>query len=246
MKSMLAAGLACSAALLAWPLVPQARMDAGQGAVVLELFTSQGCSSCPPADLLMGQLARDPGLLVISRPVTYWDRLGWTDTLARPENTALQQAYAQMSGRGSGVFTPQVVVNGNASAIGSDEPAIRRLVRAAIGRIAPAMAVTRAPDGGFGIGIAGKRVSDAEVVLIALDSNERVNIGRGENSGHSVIYTNVVRAENRLGSWIGGIRSIPVPAAALHVGQADRYAVIVRQPGGGPILAARMLPPIGG
>ena len=82
--------------------------------VLLELFTSQGCSSCPPADRLAERLTKEPGLLVISRPVTYWDRLGWKDTLAREENTQLQRAYAARGLAGeNGVFTPQIVIDGN-------------------------------------------------------------------------------------------------------------------------------------
>ena len=96
----------------------QAPASGGDGAarpVVLELFTSQGCSSCPPADRLAGILARDPSLLVITRPVTYWDRLGWKDTLARAENTDLQRAYSRRISTGQGVYTPQIVVNEGSS-----------------------------------------------------------------------------------------------------------------------------------
>ena len=99
--------------------------------VVIELFTSQGCSSCPPADMLASRLAKDDTLLVISRPVTYWDRLGWKDTLARPQNTALQRAYASKGNEGSGVYTPQIVVNGGDGAVGSREGDIRSIVRRA-------------------------------------------------------------------------------------------------------------------
>ena len=95
--------------------------------VLVELFTSQGCSSCPPADRLAARLAPEPGVVVISRPVTYWDRLGWKDTLARPENTDLQRAYARrtLAGR-NGVYTPQTVVDGEFGAVGSQESRLRR------------------------------------------------------------------------------------------------------------------------
>ncbi len=101
--------------------------------LVLELFTSQGCSSCPPADALMEQIARTrPDVLVISRPVTYWDRLGWRDTLALPENTDLQRAYAArgLAGR-NGVYTPQAVVDGHSGTVGSRAGDIDELLRQA-------------------------------------------------------------------------------------------------------------------
>src|SRR5262249_30644442 len=90
---------------------------------VIELFTRQGCSSCPPADQLLGELTGDPSLVAVSVPVDYWDYLGWKDTLADPHNTARQKAYAHARGDGQ-VYTPQVVVNGSLHALGSDKAAI--------------------------------------------------------------------------------------------------------------------------
>src|SRR5437588_5391572 len=94
---------------------------------VVELFTSQGCSSCPPADKLFGELAADPSLVAVSIPIDYWDYLGWKDTLADPRNTARQKAYAHARGDGQ-VYTPQAVVNGTLHAIGSDKTAIEHAV----------------------------------------------------------------------------------------------------------------------
>src|SRR5712671_7573609 len=96
---------------------------------VVELFTSQGCSSCPPADQLLGELAQDPSLVSVSVPVDYWDYLGWKDTLADPRNTARQKAYAHARGDGQ-VYTPQVVVNGSLHALGSDKAAIELAIAA--------------------------------------------------------------------------------------------------------------------
>jgi len=96
---------------------------------VIELFTSQGCSSCPPADQLLGELADDPSLVSVSVPVDYWDYLGWKDTLADPRNTARQKAYAHARGDGQ-VYTPQVVVNGSLHALGSDKAAIELAIAA--------------------------------------------------------------------------------------------------------------------
>src|SRR6476469_2994509 len=95
---------------------------------VVELFTSQGCSSCPPADKIIGELAKDPNVIALSMPIDYWDYLGWKDTLADNRFTARQKAYSQMRGDRD-VYTPQVIVNGSAHVIGSDREAIERSVR---------------------------------------------------------------------------------------------------------------------
>ena len=94
---------------------------------MIELFTSQGCSSCPPADKLAGELAQDPSLLVMSLPIDYWDYLGWKDTLAHPGHTNRQRAYSKTRGDRE-VYTPQVVVNGIAQVLGSDKPAIESAI----------------------------------------------------------------------------------------------------------------------
>ncbi|MEH6662368.1 MAG: DUF1223 domain-containing protein [Parasphingorhabdus sp.] len=208
--------------------------------VVIELFTSQGCSSCPPADLLARRLAKDDSLLVITRPVTYWDRLGWKDTLAREDNTRLQRAYADKGDEGSGVYTPQMVVNGGGGAVGSRENDIRSLVRRA-DRSGPV--VTAVPDdsGQMIVTITGKSDYLAGVSLIALSSSETVRIGRGENGGRTMHYVNVVKAERNLGSWRGKPTRFVIARENLTIAGADRYAILVQRPGAGPIVAAKLL-----
>jgi len=208
--------------------------------VVIELFTSQGCSSCPPADMLARRLAKDPSLLVITRPVTYWDRLGWTDTLAREENTRLQRAYATKGHEGAGVYTPQIVVNGGGGAVGSREKAIRSLVRRA-DRSGPLITATRDTGGGMTVTVSGKSDYLASVSLIALRSAETVRVGRGENGGRTLHYVNVVRDEHVLGSWRGQRQIFSIPARDLRVVGADRYAIVLQRPGAGPIVAAKLL-----
>ena len=100
---------------------------AGEPRALLELFTSQGCSSCPAADRLMGQLAKDPALVALSVPVDYWDYLGWRDTLANPAHSARLRAYARVRGDGQ-VYTPQIVVNGALDALGSDQTAVEQAI----------------------------------------------------------------------------------------------------------------------
>lgn len=208
-------------------------------AVAVELFTSQGCSSCPPADALLARLAADPRLVVVTRPVTYWDRLGWKDTLARPANTELQQHYARSGIAGGGVYTPQIVVNGAAGAVGGREDRVRALIGAAkpqagslvvTPRYGGRQVVVHAPD-------------SAELVLLRLKTKVTVAIGRGENGGRRVTYTNVVRDERRL-EWHHNGKPTPhaFSAAALApTATVDRQAVLLREHPGGRIIAASYL-----
>ncbi len=218
---------------------------AGSEPVLIELFTSQGCSSCPPADRLAQRMAREEGLVMISRPVDYWDRLGWKDTLARPQNTALQRAYASRGlGGNNGVYTPQSVVAGSVGEVGSDEGALRELVRTARATTkssAARLRVRLADAKGHAIGIAGKARNPAELMLIGVSTRRQVAIGRGENGGRTIHYTNVLIDEQRLTRWNGGQSSVPLYKDRLNMAGADRYAIVLREPDGGPVLAARWL-----
>lgn len=216
-------------------------MASAAGPVVAELFTSQGCSSCPPADAVAATLAREPGVLVISRPVTYWDRLGWKDSLGREENARLQRRYGDHAFAGANIYTPQLVVDGAAQTIGSQETKARSLIgRAAMQRQQRGVTVSVTPEGAQGrtIRLDGAPGQKAEVLLVALASQRTVKIGRGENGGRSVTYTNVVLAETSLGPWSGGAKSMAVSRAQLGLAGADRYAVIVRKGAGGAIIGS--------
>jgi hypothetical protein len=218
---------------------PQARPAAALHPVVVELFTSQGCSSCPPADAALARFAQDPNIVAISRPVTYWDSLGWRDTLARPANTELQRAYAARQ-QSSDVYTPQAVVQGTVALVGGRTGAIHRAIDEAAARPAPGLRFEYAA-GGRVLALDGAVERPAEIHLLALRARVPVSIGRGENSGHVVDYVNVVVAEDVIGAWRGGRLRLPLPAARLHVTGADRYAIIVQEPNAGPILAAGIL-----
>lgn len=196
---------------------------------VIELFTSQGCSSCPAADKLMAELAQDPSLVVISAPIDYWDYLGWRDTLAKPRHAARQRGYAKRRGDRE-VYTPQAIVNGAAHVLGSDRAAIER-----------ALASTKdAPDtlkvpvkitsgaGKLNIGIGNRAGTVAEVWLCALSTSVSVDIGRGENSGRTVTYANVIRRWMKLGDWTGLALSFELPTGALAAEGADAVAVLVQ------------------
>jgi len=204
--------------------------------VLVELFTSQGCSSCPPADEFLDRLSREPGIVAISRPVTTWDRFGWRDTLARGENTQLQEHYSARNHEEG--YTPQAVVQGRVMLIGGREGAVHRAIdeyRAAAG------APPRLRVEGRTLLLDGSAAQPAEIRLVALRSRVRVPISRGENGGRTVDYVNVVVGEAALGSWRGGPLRLPIPAARLHAPGADRYAVIVQEPGAGRVITASYL-----
>ena len=207
--------------------------------VVVELFTSQGCSSCPPADAALDRFSRDPNIVAISRPVTYWDDLGWRDTLARPANTALQRSYAARLADND-VYTPQAVVQGNVALLGGRTGAIHRAVDEALAHPGPSLAV-EGGAGGRALVLDGAAARPAEIRLLALRARVPVAIGRGENGGRTVDYVNVVVAEDVIGGWRGGHLRLALPAARLRAPGADRYAVIVQLPNAGPILAAHFL-----
>jgi hypothetical protein len=196
---------------------------------VVELFTSQGCSSCPPADRLLGELARDPSLVTMSLPIDYWDYIGWKDTLAKPRHSARQRFYAKTRGDGE-VFTPQVVVNGLTHAVGNDKAAIEQAI-AQSRRDGAALSLPvklAIADGKLNVSVlaANSESASGEVWLCALGKAIPVSIGRGENSGHTVTYHNVVRRWVKLGDWTGTARNFTVPLADFEA--ADAMAVIVQ------------------
>ena len=219
----------------------EAAVEGPTGPVLLELFTSQGCSSCPPADKLASKLAKEEGLIVVSRPVTYWDRLGWKDTLAKPENTDLQRAYARSTLEGrNGVYTPQLVVDGTRGEVGSNEARVRQMIRQEQGAD-HAIIVNRKAAGGARVTVSGDVPTDAELVLLALDASTSVAIGRGENRNRTVHYTNVLLDETRLTPASNERTAFDLSGAALSRPNADRYALVLRLPNAGKVLASRLL-----
>jgi hypothetical protein len=153
--------------------------------VLVELFTSQGCSSCPPADTFVRELVREPGVIAISRPVTYWDRLGWKDTLARPGNDLVQRRYAARGIPGSGVYTPEIVVDGQSAAVGSHRAKIRAMITKAGRKPAATIAFANGR-----VSVSG--ATGSELRVLAIGSERMVAISNGENGGSKVGYANVV------------------------------------------------------
>jgi hypothetical protein len=177
---------------------------------VVELFTSQGCSSCPAADRLMGELANDPTLVTMSLPIDYWDYLGWKDTLADPRNTARQRAYSKLRADRE-VYTPQVVVNGSFHALGSDRAAIEKMIaKSQQNTSALALPVSVAVANGK---LTASFIGDGratEVWVVSLAKAITVAIGRGENKGKMITYYNVARSWHKLGTPDGKSWSIPL------------------------------------
>ena len=225
-------GLGLTMAAAAIGLAGSARAADSGHPTVVELFQSQGCSSCPPANANVMAIARRPDVLALSWQVTYWDDLGWKDTFDDPAYTQRQRDYARAFSRDE-VFTPEVVVNGRSDVVGSDREELAALIRQA--------------DRGAGgpiVEIAGNRVTvsgpgpagDAIVELVRYDPNiVQVPVERGENAGRTLPHRNVVRQVARLGTWNGEARSYALPAAREP---GLKTAILVQSGPGGAILAA--------
>jgi hypothetical protein len=222
--------IALSIAVGAAALLPAHGAAAGEARAVIELFTSQGCSSCPPADKLLGELANDPSLITLSLPVDYWDYLGWKDTLALHGHTVRERAYAEVRGDRA-VYTPQAVINGKVAVVGNDKDAIDRAIARTSGS-ALSVPVTLKIDGGKvvadvagGQGTAGR----AEVWLCPTTGKAVVKIMRGENTGHEIAYTNVVRRWIKLGDWSGEAQSFSAPLSDVKGDGIDGFTVLVQR-----------------
>jgi len=210
---------------------------------VLELFTSQGCSSCPAADALLGKYAADKSVIALSLPVDYWDYLGWKDTLAKPKFTARQKYYAKARGDGR-VYTPQVVVSGRTHVIGSSADAIE----AAIQSTAKDLDANRIPvsvriEGKHlivetGTAPAGAGVREATIWLAMVHRQFEVKIERGENRGKTVKYVNVVRELNPIGVWMGKPDTLQISRDAVAEPGNEMCVVFLQVGKAGPIVGA--------
>jgi hypothetical protein len=207
--------------------------------VVLELFTSQGCNSCPPADEYFSELISDPGIIAISYHVDYWDYLGWRDTLAAPDFSQRQYDYAKARGD-MDVYTPQVVVQGGRHTTGSDRAAVKSLLREAVLSASPTLSLAHQGDE-LVIGIEGGPEGHGTLWLVPLAEMIEVPIKRGENAGRTLRYHNVARRLLPVGMWTGGAQRLVMPATEVLSGGATACAVLLQEDGHGPILAAARL-----
>jgi len=201
--------------------------------VVVEEFQSQGCSSCPPANANVNALSQRPEVLALSYAVTYWDQLGWKDTFDQPAFTQRQWDYAHHAGRAN-VATPQVIVNGRDTIVGSNREELEQL--AAKDGSPDGGPAIQAKDGAVALAV-GTAQQPATVWLVRYDPNVRwVSIRAGENSGRKLPHRNVVRQLVALGEWSGPAATFKLPAAS-EPGLTS--AVLVQAGKGGPIIAAR-------
>ena len=204
---------------------------------VVELYTSQGCSSCPPADALLGELARRDDVLALAFHVDYWDELGWRDRFELRVATQRQRQYARQLGSAS-VYTPQMVVDGTADVVGGDAAGVARLIAAPRANVPVQISVR---DGELLVSVAAAAgMPAAEVTLLSYLPQAQTAIGRGENAGRALREYNIVRSCTALGRWHGAaaewrLRVADFPADARAV------AVLVQQPGPGAIIGAAQL-----
>ena len=222
------AGAVVAGAFTARPVAP----PAADNLTVVELFTSQGCSSCPPANANLVRLARRPDVLALGFSVTYWDQLGWPDTFAQPAFTARQRDY-QRGLVNDNVWTPQMVIDGRADVVGGRMDEIERQIAAHRPFSGPVIRFNPR-----GVGLAGGRPPSrpADVWLVRYE-REAINVpvARGENSGRTLPHANVVRELVRLGQWRGQTTGFALPPARTD---GLVTAVLVQAPDGGPILGA--------
>ncbi len=218
---------------------------AADNPAVVELFTSQGCSSCPPADALLSKLAQEPGVIALSLPVDYWDYIGWKDTFASPANTARQKAYAAARGDNH-VYTPQAVINGLMHAVGSDRTEVSTARALSFGEKGALKVPMSVGDDGDKLvvragGAAAGSAKWGALWLFQVTKSRAVAIGRGENSGHSVTYTNIVRSTRKIGDWSGAAASYEIAKSDLKGPDSDGYVLMLQASAGGKpgaILAA--------
>jgi hypothetical protein len=226
-----------ASALSAAGLIIGPAVAATPSPVVVELFTSQGCSSCPPANATLSVLADRPEVLALSFGVTYWDQLGWKDTFASPQFTARQWDYAHGL-RHTNVYTPQIVVQGRVDTVGQTVAEVETLIRAARSQDAhgPSVAISGDAVTLSGAEAGAAKVQSADVWLVRYDPRTlAVPVKAGENDNRTLPHRNVVRELTRLGVWSGRLERFDIePSKDPHL----RTAILVQAGRGGPIVAA--------
>jgi hypothetical protein len=199
--------------------------------VVVELYTSQGCSSCPPADALLGELARLPNVIALAFHVDYWDSIGWRDRFSVPEAVQRQLRYVDTLGLSS-AFTPQVVIDGRSSFVGSDR---RRIVAALAETLDTIPIEADVAHGELTVTLPERPgQSGYDVNLVAYLPEASTSVGRGENSGRILAEFNIVRQFRRLGVWNGEKNMIRVPLDSFPA-EATRIAILLQRSQQGPI-----------
>ncbi len=219
--------LASLAAALSAAVPAQAETVKG----VVEIFTSQGCSSCPPADKVFGEVIEQNGVIGLAWHVDYWDYLGWKDTFSSPAATSRQRGYARGIGE-RGVYTPQIIVNGDTVAKNSS---FRQSIASALNGSLPVRLDAKVSDGSLVV-TAGDGAGSANLVLVTFDSSQNVPIERGENAGTTVTYRNSVQGVQTIGMWKGERLTVELPGSEYAPKKGQGCAVLLQKisKGGAP------------
>lgn len=240
-RLLLALVPAMGLSILAGLLSAQARAESAP--VVVELFTSEGCSSCPPADAFLGELAQRPDVLALAFHIDYWDSIGWKDPFASPAATQRQRNYAEALALNS-VYTPQMVIDGATDAVGSDRGSVARAIAAAQQRGKIPLTIAADATGVWHVAIPegdAAHLAPVTVWLVRYDRRQATPVTRGENAGSTLIEYNIVRDFHPIGSWSGARLDLPLDLDAAHSG--NQGAAVLLQAGvSGPIIGAAALP----
>jgi hypothetical protein len=219
-RAVLAFGAAAAASLVTKP----SRAATPRRPVVVELFTSQGCSSCPKADAFLGDLAGHSDILALTLNVDYWDYIGWRDTLASPANTKRQYDYAARRGDNR-VYTPQMIIDGYSHVVGSDRAAVMAIIEeqksVVNGGTVPMSSSMTDKEIRIAVGAAPNDIlrKECSVVLMTVQPKVTVAVEKGENAGRTITYYNVVRKMLPIGMWQGDAATLSLPRQGLAEGK---------------------------
>ena len=231
MRAITACVLAC------WLVIPGMAMaqPAAENPVVVELYTSQGCSSCPPADAILARLAKRSDVMALALHVDYWDYIGWKDTFANPAFTQRQRDYARVAGART-IYTPQMIVGGMDHLVGVRAIELEKLLKSHAGK-PPEVKLTLTRKGSL-LQVRAKALRPLQhgaiVQLVRYDPSRTVTIERGENSGRTINYVNTVRELTKLANWDGSAEF----ARDVKIAGSGSFAVIIQEPGPVSVLVA--------
>lgn len=223
--------LAMSAGLLAVGTASQPVLAKDSSTIVVELFTSQGCSSCPPADKLLGEMVDQSNIIALTEAVDYWDYLGWKDDNARHEHTVRQQDYARLRGDRR-VYTPQMVINGRVHVVGSRRNDVVKAIKSFEAEASVPMSLEQKGDI-LNVRIGDRpnsmaKTQDGNLILAYYKRSVAVNIKRGENRGRKIVYHNVVGDMRTIGMWHGEAMTVELPMSEARKMGYDGYAVLLQ------------------
>ncbi|PIW25813.1 MAG: DUF1223 domain-containing protein [Rhodospirillales bacterium CG15_BIG_FIL_POST_REV_8_21_14_020_66_15] len=215
--------------------------------VVVELFTSQGCYSCPPAEAFLGELAERPDVVALEFHVDYWDTLNymwhgqWKDPFSSPDHTRRQRLYNVAIRGQSGVYTPQMVIDGRLEAVGSHRDRVTDILRRAAATKGKLTVAVAAADGRLKASVSGGAAGSAEIHLVRFLNRVTTEVKKGENHGKVLESRHIVREIRRIGAWHGDATAVDLPKDARK-GAGMGCAVLVQAPDHGPVLGAALCP----